>query len=102
MSGADGDGPLVAADLRAGLAGCRIGNGIVVVEETGSTKDLAWAAEQRGAPEGFVAFAERQTAGGGQYGLRWESARCLGLGFSVLLGPALTLGESPQLAVILA
>lgn len=102
MSEADGGDRLIAAELRARLAGCRIGNEIVVLEETGSTNDLAWEAAGRGAPEGFVAFAERQTAGRGRYGRRWESAPYLGLWFSVLLRPVLTLRESPKLTAILA
>jgi BirA family biotin operon repressor/biotin-[acetyl-CoA-carboxylase] ligase len=102
MSEADGGDRLIAAELRARLAGCPIGNEIVVLEETGSTNDLAWEAAGRGAPEGFVAFAERQTAGRGQYGRRWESAPYLGLWFSVLLRPALTLRESPSLTLQLA
>jgi BirA family biotin operon repressor/biotin-[acetyl-CoA-carboxylase] ligase len=93
---------LIAAELREGLKGCRIGNEIVVVEEARSTNDLAWEAMERGAKEGFVAFAERQTAGRGQYGRRWESAPYLGLWFSVLLRPALTLQESPRLTSLLA
>lgn len=102
MSQADGGDRLIAAELRAGLAECRLGNEIVVKEETASTNDLAWEAGERGAPEGFVAFAEQQTAGRGQYGRRWESAPYLGLWFSILLRPALTLRESPQLTAILA
>ena len=93
---------LIAAELCEGLKGCRIGNGIVVVEEARSTNDLAWEAMERGAKEGFVAFAESQTAGRGQYGRRWESAPYLGLWFSVLLRPALTLQESPRLTSLLA
>jgi BirA family transcriptional regulator, biotin operon repressor / biotin---[acetyl-CoA-carboxylase] ligase len=93
---------LVAAELRARLEGARIGNEIVVVEEAGSTNDLAWAALERGTPEGFVVFAERQTAGRGQYGRRWESAPYQGLWLSTLLRPALTLQESPQLTSLLA
>src|SRR3954463_15078818 len=93
---------LVANDLRAALDGCRIGNEIVIVEETESTNDLAWEAANRGAGDGFVVFAERQTKGRGQYGRRWESAPYLGLWFSVLLRPALTLAESPKLTVLLA
>src|SRR5687768_15277465 len=93
---------LIAAELRAGLAGARIGNEIVVVEETRSTNDLAWEALERGTPEGFVIFAERQTAGRGQYGRRWESAPYRGLWLSILLRPALTLPESPQLTSLLA
>jgi BirA family biotin operon repressor/biotin-[acetyl-CoA-carboxylase] ligase len=74
----------------------------VVVEETASTNDLAWEAAERGAAEGFVVFAERQTKGRGQYGRRWESAPYLGLSFSMLLRPALTLAESPKLTLELA
>lgn len=93
---------LIATELRAGLEGCRIGNEIVVVEEAPSTNDLAREAAERGAAEGFVVFAERQTKGRGQYGRRWESAPYQGLWFSVLLRPALTLRESPRLTSLLA
>ena len=93
---------LIAAELRAGLKGCWIGNEIVVVEEAGSTNDLAWEAAERGALAGFVVFAERQTAGRGQYGRHWESAPYRGLWFSVLLRPAMTLRESPRLTALLA
>ena len=93
---------LIAAELRAGLAGVRIGNEIVVVEEARSTNDLAWEALERGTPEGLVVFAERQTAGRGQYGRRWESAPYRGLWLSILLQPALTLAESPRLTSLLA
>ncbi len=93
---------LIATELRAGLAGCRIGNEIIVLEETASTNDVAWEAMERGAAAGFVVFAERQTKGRGQYGRRWESAPCQGLWFSVLLRPAMTLRESPRLTSLLA
>src|SRR5205807_815001 len=93
---------LIATELRSGLEGLRIGNEIVVVEETESTNDLVWKAVERGVPEGFVVFAERQTKGRGQYGRRWESAPYLGLWFSILLRPALTLAQSPKLTVQLA
>src|SRR5207342_2453053 len=93
---------LVAAELRAALQGYSIGNEIVAVDEAPSTNDLAWAAAEGGAREGFVAFAEKQTKGRGQYGRRWESAPYLGLWFSVLLRPALTLRESPKLTYLLA
>lgn len=93
---------LIAAELRAGVEGSRIGKEIVVVEEARSTNDLAWEAADRGALEGFVVFAERQTAGRGQYGRRWESAPYQGLWLSVLLRPALTLRESPRLTSLLA
>ena len=93
---------LIADELRAALKGCRIGNEIVVVDEARSTNDLAWEAAERGALEGFAVFAERQTAGRGQYGRRWESAPYLGLWLSLLLRPAMTLRESSQLTAQLA
>ena len=102
MSEVDCGARLIAAELRAELADCRIGGEIVVVEETRSTNDLAWAAADRGAAEGFVVFAERQTAGRGQYGRRWESAPYQGIAMSVLLRPAMTLRESPRLTSLLA
>src|SRR5437763_6225902 len=88
---------LIATELRAALK-----NEIVVVDETESTNDLVWRAFERGAPEGFVAFAERQTKGRGQYGRHWDSAPYLGLWFSVLLRPAMNLRESPNLTLRLA
>jgi BirA family transcriptional regulator, biotin operon repressor / biotin---[acetyl-CoA-carboxylase] ligase len=93
---------LIAEELRAALQGGRIGDQIVVVEEAESTNDVAWEAAKRGAPEGFVVFAERQTAGRGQYGRRWESAPYLGLWLSILLRPVMTLRESPRLTSLLA
>src|SRR3954451_20555643 len=92
---------LIAEELRRALDGCWIGKEIVVVEETGSTNDLAWKALERGAAEGFVVFAESQTKGRGQQGRRWESAPRLGLWFSVLLRPGLTLRESPRITTLL-
>jgi len=88
---------LIATELRAALE-----NQIVVVDETESTNDLVWNALERGAREGFVAFAERQTKGRGQYGRRWEAAPYLGLWFSVLLRPAVSLRDSPKLTLALA
>jgi BirA family biotin operon repressor/biotin-[acetyl-CoA-carboxylase] ligase len=102
MSAADPSDRLIAEELRAGLAGCRVGNEIVVVDEARSTNDLAWEAAARGASEGFVVFAERQTAGRGQYGRSWESAPYRGLWLSVLLRPAMSLRESAQLTSLLA
>jgi BirA family transcriptional regulator, biotin operon repressor / biotin---[acetyl-CoA-carboxylase] ligase len=90
---------LIATELCAALEGCWIGNEIVVVTETESTNDLAWKAAERGAREGFVVFAERQTKGRGQYGRRWESPPYLGLWFSILLRPSLSLRESPTLTL---
>ena len=55
-----------------------------------------------GAAEGLVVFAERQTAGRGQYGRRWESAAGKGLWMSVLLRPGITSPRSSRLTDLLA
>src|SRR6266436_2135470 len=102
MSEADRSDRLVADELRAALGEGRMGNQLVVVEETSSTNDLAWEAEAAGASEGFVVFAERQTAARGRYGRRWESAPYQGLWFSVLVDPSVKLNESQQLTSLLA
>src|SRR3982751_6751443 len=58
-----------------------------VVAETASTNaDLAAAARQ-GEPEGAVLVAERQSAGRGRLGRRWESPARAGIAVSVLLRP---------------
>jgi BirA family biotin operon repressor/biotin-[acetyl-CoA-carboxylase] ligase len=102
MSEVERNGRLAADQLRAMLGECRMGNQLIVVEEARSTNDIVWAAAERGAPEGFVVFAERQTAGRGQYGRTWESAPYQGLWFSVLLRLGITLTESPRLTALLA
>ena len=102
MSAADRSDRLVAAELRAVLGNSRLGNQIVVVEEARSTNDLVWEAAERGEAEGFVVFAERQTAGRGQYGRRWVSAPYQGLWFSILLRPPIRMNESPLLTSLLA
>src|SRR2546423_9221499 len=90
---------LIATELRAALDGCRLGNEVVVVEETESTNNLVWKAVERGAPEGLVVFAERQTKGRGQDGRRWESAPYNGLWVSILVRSALSLAGSPKMTL---
>jgi BirA family biotin operon repressor/biotin-[acetyl-CoA-carboxylase] ligase len=102
MSETESGDRLVEEDLRAGLFNYRIGNQIIVVEETHSTNDLVWEMMAHGVAEGLVVFAERQTGGRGQYGRRWESAAHKGLWFSVLLRPGIALSESPRLTSMLA
>jgi len=64
-----------------------IGREVVVLEETTSTNDVAAQWGREGVEEGIVVIAERQTAGRGRMGRRWESEG--GLCFSVLLRPAM-------------
>ena len=88
---------LVAEELQADLASGVIGREIIVLEQTGSTNDAILQIANANSKEGLVVFAERQTAGRGQRGNRWESAAGKGLWFSILLRPKIDLASSPQL-----
>ena len=88
---------LIAAELRAALGENIIGQRIIVLESTRSTNDFLLQMLTPEVPEGFVVFAEHQTAGRGQRGNRWASASHLGLWFSVLLRPRLPLAETARL-----
>jgi BirA family biotin operon repressor/biotin-[acetyl-CoA-carboxylase] ligase len=93
MSPAD---PLDAERIAEALRGERLGNRVVVLDETTSTNDVVF--EMAGdSEEGLVVFAERQTAGRGQHGRRWESAAGKGLWFSILLRPRLSPNELSRL-----
>lgn len=95
------DDRLDAAELEGACAGQLIGRRIVVREEVSSTNDVV-AQLAPDADEGLVAIAERQTAGRGQYGRRWESAAGKGLWLSALLRPTIGVAESGQLTTMLA
>ncbi len=87
--------------LRRALGGQRIGQRIEVLEETTSTNDVVAEMASTSA-EGLVVFAEQQTAGRGQYGRRWESAKGKGIWFSVLLRPEIAVAESSRITDFLA
>jgi len=80
----------------------RLAREIVVVEETGSTNDLVAQMARAGAEEGLVIFAERQTAGRGRLGRRWESDAHKGLWFSLLLRPEFALANWSRLTTWVA
>ncbi|MGB8169461.1 MAG: biotin--[acetyl-CoA-carboxylase] ligase [Chthoniobacteraceae bacterium] len=88
---------LIADDLLARLDGCALVRDLVVFEETGSTNELVLQRGRQGAAAGLVIFAERQTAGRGRFGRRWESASHRGLWFSLLLRPAFPLARWARL-----
>ncbi|MGH7935757.1 MAG: biotin--[acetyl-CoA-carboxylase] ligase [Chthoniobacterales bacterium] len=81
-------------ELQASLAKTFIGCRIIVLESTRSTNDFLGQMLSPELPEGFVVFAEHQTAGRGQRANRWESAAQQGLWFSVLLRPQIPLAET--------
>ncbi len=88
---------LVADDLLARLGPCPLIREILVFEETDSTNERAAQLGCAGVAPGVAVFAERQTAGRGRFGRRWESAGHRGLWFSLLLRPELPVEYWPRL-----
>ena len=79
---------LNASDLIRGLNTRRIGRQIIVLPEVDSTNTYALdtlAAKIGKAADGYVVFAEYQTAGRGRLGHRWHSPRGASLIFTVML-----------------
>ena len=88
---------ILADDLWSRVAEGPLLREIIVYEETSSTNDVALRLGREGHPGGVVVFAERQTAGRGRFGRRWDSADHLGLWFSWLLRPEFPIAKWPQL-----
>ncbi len=87
--------------IQAQLSTTRIGNQIVIHEETGSTNRDAMAEAETGAPEGLVIFANKQTSGKGRLGRTWHTMP-ESLAASVLLRPDLPPEQVPQLSLLTA
>jgi BirA family biotin operon repressor/biotin-[acetyl-CoA-carboxylase] ligase len=88
---------LIADDLKARIGQLQSVRDVIVFEETDSTNEQAAKIGEAGAPGGLAIFAERQTAGRGRFGRRWDSASHRGLWFSLLLRPSLPLEHWPRM-----
>lgn len=93
---------LIADDIRARLGESSLIREVIVFAETDSTNERAAQLGRGGAAGGVAIFAERQTAGRGRFGRRWESASHLGLWFSLLLRPSLAPELWPRLTTCAA
>ncbi len=60
---------------------------VYVFQSVTSTNEVAKRLAESGAPSGSLVLADRQTAGKGRRGRRWESPPGVGLWFSLLLRP---------------
>jgi BirA family transcriptional regulator, biotin operon repressor / biotin---[acetyl-CoA-carboxylase] ligase len=90
---------LRAEKLRGGVI---IGREVIVLEKTESTNDVVRQMIAGDWPEGLCVFAEKQTAGRGQRGNKWESAAGKGLWFSILLRPKIDIKNSARLTTWVA
>ena len=86
--------------LRSALAGGPPGWRVEVVPVASSTNDLVRRRAEAGEAEGLVVVAERQTAGRGRLGRRWETPPGAGLTFSVLLRPRTAPDRWPWLGLL--
>ena len=93
---------LLAADVEDGL-GCRIiGKEIISLQEVDSTNVRIRTLAEQGAEEGTVVVADRQSAGRGRLGRRWESPAGVNLYCSTLLKPQIPVQQAPQLTFLSA
>ena len=79
----------LAETLAAQVQTICLGRKIRAYQETTSTNDLAKEWAQAGAPEGSLVLAERQTAGRGRRGRKWQSRAGQNLLLSIVLRPQL-------------
>jgi BirA family biotin operon repressor/biotin-[acetyl-CoA-carboxylase] ligase len=93
---------LLPAEIQAGLGTSRIGREVAFFTETDSTNLRARESGEAGAAEGTVVIADRQTAGKGRMGRRWESPPGVNLYTSVLLRPPVLPSDAPQLTFLSA
>ena len=75
---------------------------VQVVAETTSSNDEVLRLGEKGAPSGTLLFAERQTAGRGQFRRPWASSDPLGLWFSLLLRIEISDATIPALSAFAA
>lgn len=87
----------IASQLKSGNI---IGRSIQVYKETTSTNEVAEKLARSGVSEGAVVFAEKQLAGRGRLGRKWECPGAMSLLFSILLRPQLAPAEVARLTLM--
>ncbi|MCF6266804.1 MAG: biotin--[acetyl-CoA-carboxylase] ligase [Desulfuromusa sp.] len=93
---------LLASEIERGLNCQLIGRSVISFPETDSTNVRARRLAEEGAIEGTVVVADRQSAGRGRLGRRWESPPGVNLYCSILLRPQIPVQQAPQLTFLTA
>lgn len=93
---------LLAADIANGLKCQLVGQSVISLPEIDSTNARARQLAEEGAHEGTVVVADRQSAGRGRLGRRWESPAGVNLYCSILLRPKIPVQQAPQLTFLSA
>ena len=93
---------LLAAEIESELNCQLIGQSVVSFPETDSTNVQARRLAEDGALEGTVVVSDRQSAGRGRLGRRWESPFGVNLYCSIILRPDIPVQQAPQLTFLSA
>jgi BirA family biotin operon repressor/biotin-[acetyl-CoA-carboxylase] ligase len=89
-----------AKALQSRLTGRRIGCRLHYEETVDSTNRVAMELARRGAPEGTIVLADRQTAGRGRLQRNWQSPPGCNLYLSVILRPAIPPHHASQITLL--
>ncbi len=90
--------PVVLCGLKSRI----LGRNVFSYKRIGSTNETAQRLAESGAPEGTLVVADRQTRGRGRLGRKWHSPPGLGLYFSLVLRPIISLDLLPGLSLVAA
>jgi len=93
---------LLASEIEADLESLLIGRSVIAHREIDSTNLHARHLAEEGALEGTVVIADRQSAGRGRLGRRWESPAGVNLYCSIIIRPNLPIQYAPQLTFLSA
>jgi len=93
---------LSEGQIKTALTTRAFGCNLVVLSSTGSTNDVAKGLAARGASEGTVVVADRQTAGRGRMGRRWLAPPGTCLLCSILFRPDLPPAQAQWLTMLCA
>lgn len=94
---------LLPREIRSGLQAKVFGReDIIRFPETDSTNSRAKELAVRGAPEGTIILAGKQTGGRGRRGRSWFSPEGIGLYISLILRPRVAPAEAPKITLMTA
>jgi len=92
---------LLPEEVQSGLRTRYFGQGkVLYLEATDSTNTRARELANRGAPEGTLVVAEKQTAGRGRKGRVWHSPEQEGIYLSLILRPKISPLEAPKITLL--
>ena len=94
--------PFNQMEIAFGLTTKWAGRRLVFKQETGSTNSDIFALSDKGAPQGTVVVAGRQTAGKGRRGRLWVSPQDDNIYFSILLRPTYPAEAAPMATLVAA